>query len=215
MKVRIILFLNYYLILIFLNSCKEEEVLMNPNIFSALPNTQWIYVSNFSDTLRWEYVQTENVKGQYLAKIGITDVITNYHYYSQLGNEVLKHGSVLPKTSPISFQGYVTPNNNSRDTLVFFSSPSREFVLNQEIGYEWSRKIFQFVRDEYQELEIKMTVIAKENITTPAGNFDCDVFQDEFGRIFYVSEKGMIKTEAVLSTNDTTFTYTQELVSMN
>jgi hypothetical protein len=189
----------------------NDELNFNSNIFNSNPGTEWIYVNNFSDTLTWEFTQTKEIEGRELAELGITQIVTNFSYYSQNGNQILKHAEILPKMN-IQIDDPSDLENLETDTLILFSTPSIEYMLNQTIGYKWNKKILVANTTSYQEVNVEMEVTGKETLQTEAGSFNCDIIEDEFGVFHFVSEQGLIKTETTVNLNDSTFLLTQELV---
>ncbi|MCV9386618.1 hypothetical protein [Reichenbachiella ulvae] len=210
---KLVLVASFIISILLVNCGDSDELNISSNIFNSNPGTKWIYVNDYSDTLTWEFTQIKGIEGLELSELGITQTVTNFSYYSQSGNRILKHAEILPKIKyQIDDPDDLT--NLETDTLILYSTPSIEYVFNQEIGYKWNRKVFIANTDRYQEVNVQMEVTGNETIETEAGNYNCNVIEDEFGVTYFVSEHGLIKTETTVSLSDTTFILTQELVEI-
>ncbi|MCR9253476.1 MAG: hypothetical protein NXI20_23880 [bacterium] len=192
-------------------SCKDDdEIKLNPNIFNANPGTIWNYKSNFDESTTWEFIQIKELEGLELAEMAFTNISTNVGYYSQDGDRILLHSQFVPNLT-LGPNNYI-PSDGVSDTLVHFSEPSIQYVLNQPVGYTWIKKGLLWVRGNVLvETEVPMEVVGKEIIQTNAGTFACDVFKDIGGTFHYVSAEGIIKTQASSRVNGSTIEISHEL----
>lgn len=217
-KVKILTIRQILLLLLFpwsllLSACGEDDgIEFSPKFFGASPGTTWTFVSSFSDTTIWEFTQVKIIEGQNLAEIGITQEVTNFSYFSQSGNTIFKHAQILPKLR-FELDDFAIPILSDNDTLIFFSEPSVEYVINQEMGFKWTKKALILSTQGYTEITFQMEVIGKETLETPAGIFNCDVIEDEFGNIEYVSPEGVVMSKPS-NANFPDVDFTETLVSI-
>lgn len=206
------IFTIYLLIVtLVLISCKKEQEKQEqdqPHLFFQSPmGTKWVYLSNYNDTLLWQFTAEKSIGNETTLELSKTQMVTNKFLFKQKGNKIYKYAEYVVSThyiinNPITFS----------DSLVLFSEPSLEYVIDEAIGFNWNRKILSHEGDTYSEKDVFMEVITHEPVETGIGIFQCTVIKDEFDIYYYVAKEGLIKTEWSTILNDTLVEFSNILI---
>ncbi len=187
-------------------SCKKEE--KHQTLFLSSVGTEWVYVTSFADTVIWELTDELKINNESILEVSMFSNVTNRYYYKQDDNRIYKYAQYVPRHSI----PYPSDLPIDLDTLIVFSEPSLEFVLEGPTGYNWHRKILTAHLNGYSEEEVYMELISQERIETPAGVYRCTVIRDEADILYYVADEGLIKTTSEVAVGDTTVQVSQILI---
>jgi len=201
-KILIITFSLFYC------SCKKDNI-NNETLFSSPVGTMWTYVSSLSgDTLVWALTGHSNINGEDVVELSITQNVTNRYLYKQMEGKIYRYAQYVPNNTIISYPS----EPEYSDTLIIFSEPSLEFVLDEEIGFNWDRKILTRSSNGYSEDEIYMEIIGQEQIETSSGKYQCTLIQDEVDNTYYVSDQGLIQISTTVPVADSSITINLTLI---
>lgn len=199
------------IITLVLISCKKEQEKQEQSqpqlFFQSTIGTKWVYYNNYTDTTVWQFTAEKIIDNAPVIELSITQMVTNRSLYKQKGNKIFKYAEYVVSShyninNPITFS----------DSLVLFSEPSLEYVIDEAIGFNWNRKILSREGNTYSEKDVFMEVIAHEPVETGIGVFQCTVIKDEFDIYYYVAKEGLIKTEWSTILNDTLVEFSNILI---
>lgn len=179
---------------------KSDEGLQ---LFSSTIGTKWTYADTNGETFTWELTGHKEINGEAvleLSKLSETNSDTTKHYYRQEGNFIYRYAEALPKMWFAIEDSFNT--DILKDTLVVYSSPSLEYVLEADSGFVWTRKILQVTTTGFEEVKIQYKSLGMEEVTTSAGTYDCTVI--EYVGInesvhYYVSRFGVVQLKSELN----------------
>ena len=180
-------------------SCGEDEpsVVATTDIFNLPIGTQWVYANDVdTDTVVYEYLDTMMLNNEVVAQIAVTDASTKL--YVQRGNQIYSYGEI----------------DTNLGVIIEFPQPTIEFVFDTDIGFRWIRSVLVFGFRGSSLFRVEMEVVEKEIVTTPAGTFECDVIEDEFGVLFYVAPEGVVRRVFMDRVDDEIVTVTESLVEI-
>ena len=180
-------------------SCEEDEpsVVATTDIFNLPIGTKWVYANDVdTDTVVYEYLDTMMLNNEVVAQIAVTDASTKL--YVQRGNQIYSYGEI----------------DTNLGFIKDFQQPAIEFFFDTDIEFRWIKSLLVFGFRGTSLFRVEMEVVEKEIVTTPAGTFECDVIEDEFGVLFYVAPEGVVRRVFMDRVDDEIVTVTESLVEI-